>query len=75
VKAQGAPGNYQTLAWKAAIHVAETQPVRLTHGHAVASCRGIDGDLYVAHMRELFRRMVFNILIHNTGEAIDRGGV
>jgi serine/threonine-protein kinase HipA len=27
-----------------------------------------DGDLYVAHMRELFRRMVFNILIDNTDD-------
>jgi hypothetical protein len=28
----------------------------------------IEGDLYVAHMRELFRRMVFNILIDNTDD-------
>src|SRR5262249_31238292 len=28
----------------------------------------VDGDLYVAHMRELFRRMVFNILIDNTDD-------
>jgi serine/threonine-protein kinase HipA len=95
-----------TLAQKAAIRVAVTQPVRLTHGHAVAIKRFdrvggrrlhslsarvalqaaaegfgypelaqllrrrgvIEGDLYVAHMRELFRRMVFNILIDNTDD-------
>jgi serine/threonine-protein kinase HipA len=95
-----------TLARKAAIRVAPTMPVRLTHGHAVAvkrfdrnrglrahclsACvalraaaerfgypelaqllrrRGvIQGDAYVAHMRELFRRMVFNILIDNTDD-------
>jgi serine/threonine-protein kinase HipA len=28
----------------------------------------VEGDLYVAHMRELFRRMVFNILIDNTDD-------
>jgi serine/threonine-protein kinase HipA len=28
----------------------------------------VAGDLYVAHMRELFRRMVFNILIDNTDD-------
>jgi serine/threonine-protein kinase HipA len=95
-----------TLARQASIRVAETQPVRLTHGHAVAIKRFdraggrrlhtlsarvalqaaaerfgypelaqllrrkgvVDGDLYVAHMRELFRRMVFNILIDNTDD-------
>jgi len=95
-----------TLAQKASIRVAETQPVRLIHGHAVAIKRFdrsagrrlhslsarvalqaaaegfgypelaqllrrrgvVDGDLYVAHMRELFRRMVFNILIDNTDD-------
>jgi len=31
--------------------------------------RGVtDGDLYVQHMHELFRRMVFNILIDNTDD-------
>jgi serine/threonine-protein kinase HipA len=95
-----------TLAQKASIRVAQTRPVRLIHGHAVAikrfdraggrrihclSARAalqaaaegfgypelaqllrrkgvVDGDLYVAHMRELFRRMVFNILIDNTDD-------
>jgi serine/threonine-protein kinase HipA len=95
-----------TLAQKAAIRTAETMPVRLTHGHAVAikrfdrnhgmrlhslsACvalraagerfgypelaqllrrRGVtDGDVYVAQMREVFRRMVFNILIDNTDD-------
>ena len=95
-----------TLASKASIRVAETIPVRLTHGHAVAIKRfdragdrrlhslsarvalqaaaegfgypelaqllrrkGVaDGDVYIAHMRELFRRMVFNILIDNTDD-------
>jgi serine/threonine-protein kinase HipA len=95
-----------TLAQKASIRVAETRPVRLMHGHAVAIKRFdraggrrlhslsarvalqaaaegfgypelaqllrrkgvVDGDLYVAHMRELFRRMVFNILIDNTDD-------
>jgi serine/threonine-protein kinase HipA len=95
-----------TLAHKASIRVAQTRPVRLTHGHAVAVKRFdraagrrlhslsarvalqaaaegfgypelaqllrrkgvVDGDLYVAHMRELFRRMVFNILIDNTDD-------
>jgi serine/threonine-protein kinase HipA len=95
-----------TLARKAAIRVAPTMPVRLTHGHAVAvkrfdrnrglrahclsACvalraaaerfgypelaqllrrRGVTrDDTYVAHMRELFRRMVFNILIDNTDD-------
>jgi serine/threonine-protein kinase HipA len=95
-----------TLARKAAIRVAPTMPVRLTHGHAVAvkrfdrnrglrahclsACvalraaaerfgypelaqllrrKGVtQDDTYVAHMRELFRRMVFNILIDNTDD-------
>jgi serine/threonine-protein kinase HipA len=95
-----------TLARKAAIRVAATLPVRLTHGHAVAvkrfdrnrgarvhclsACvalraaaerfgypelaqllrrRGVtQGDAYVDHMHELFRRMVFNILIDNTDD-------
>ena len=95
-----------TLAQKAAIRVAPTMPVRLTHGHAVAvkrfdrnrgqrlhslsarvalraaaerfgypelaqllRRRGVtEGDAYVSHMRELFRRMVFNILIDNTDD-------
>ena len=95
-----------TLAQQAAIRVAETLPVRLIHGHAVAikrfdraggrrlHClsarvalqaaaegfgypelaqllrrRGVvDGDVYIAQMRELFRRMVFNILIDNTDD-------
>ena len=31
--------------------------------------RGVtEGDVYVGHMRELFRRMVFNILIDNTDD-------
>jgi serine/threonine-protein kinase HipA len=95
-----------TLAARARIRVAQTRPVRLTHGHAVAiqrfdrrqgtrvhslsahvalraagerfgypelaqllRRRGVtDQDLYVEHMRELFRRMVFNILIDNTDD-------
>jgi serine/threonine-protein kinase HipA len=95
-----------TLAQKAGIRTAQTMPVRLTHGHAVAikrfdregrlrrhslsACvalraagerfgyaelaqllrrRGvIEGDAYVAQMREVFRRMVFNILIDNTDD-------
>jgi serine/threonine-protein kinase HipA len=95
-----------TLAQKAAIRTAQTMPVRLTHGHAVAikrfdrtgtsrrhclsACvalraagerfgyaelsqllrrRGVsDGDAYIAQMREIFRRMVFNILIDNTDD-------
>jgi serine/threonine-protein kinase HipA len=95
-----------TLAQQAAIRVAATMPVRLTHGHALAvkrfdrngglrvhslsACvalraaaerfgypelaqllrrRGVTrGDLYVEHMRELFRRMIFNILIDNTDD-------
>jgi serine/threonine-protein kinase HipA len=95
-----------TLAAKAKITVAETRPVRLTDGHAVAirrfdrrngtrvHClsaqvalraaaerfgypelaqllrrRGVTArDAYVRDMRELFRRMVFNILIDNTDD-------
>jgi len=95
-----------TLARKAGIRVAQTLPVRLMHGHAVAirrfdrisgarlHClsagvalraagepfgypelaqllrrRGvIEGDVHNGHMRELFRRMVFNILIDNTDD-------
>jgi len=95
-----------TLAQKAGIRSAQTMPVRLTHGHAVAikrfdrqdglrrhslsagvalraagepfgypelaqllRRRGVtDGDAYVVQMRELFRRMVFNILIDNTDD-------
>jgi serine/threonine-protein kinase HipA len=95
-----------TLAHKARIRVAQTMPVRLTLGHAVAIKRFdrrralrlhavsahvalraagerfgypelaqllrrrgvVEGDVYVAHMRELFRRMVFNILIDNTDD-------
>jgi serine/threonine-protein kinase HipA len=95
-----------TLAQKAAIRVASTMPVRLTHGHAVAvrrfdrnrglrlhslsACvalraaaerfgypelaqllrrRGVtEGDVYIDHIHELFRRMVFNILIDNTDD-------
>jgi serine/threonine-protein kinase HipA len=95
-----------TLASRAGIRVAETMPVRLTSGHAVAvkrfdrergrriHCltahvalraaeepfgypelaqllrrRGVTAaDRYVADMQELFRRMVFNILIDNTDD-------
>ena len=95
-----------TLAQKAGIRTAQTMPVHLTHGHAVAISRfdrlgglrrhslsagvalraagerfgypelaqllrrrGVtDGDAYVAQMREVFRRMVFNILIDNTDD-------
>jgi serine/threonine-protein kinase HipA len=95
-----------TLASQAGIRVAETMPVRLDGGHAVAvkrfdrtragrvHCltahvalraaqerfgypelaqllrrRGVTaGDRYVADMHELFRRMVFNILIDNTDD-------
>jgi serine/threonine-protein kinase HipA len=95
-----------TLASQAGIRVAETMPVRLTGGHAVAvkrfdrkragrvHCltahvalraaqerfgypelaqllrrRGVtSADRYVADMQELFRRMVFNILIDNTDD-------
>jgi len=94
------------LAHKANIRVAQTQAVRLTHGHAVAikrfdrdrgarlhclsACvalraaaerfgypelaqllrrRGVvDDDQNVRDMHELFRRMVFNILIDNTDD-------
>jgi serine/threonine-protein kinase HipA len=95
-----------TLAAQAGIRVAETMPVRLAGGHAVAikrfdragarrvHCltahvalraaaepfgypelaqllrrRGITAaDRYAADMHELFRRMVFNILIDNTDD-------
>jgi serine/threonine-protein kinase HipA len=95
-----------TLAQKAGIRVAETLPVRLLAGHAVAikrfdrrqsrrvhslsACvalraagerfgypelaqllrrRGVvEGDVHIAQMRELFRRMVFNILLDNTDD-------
>jgi serine/threonine-protein kinase HipA len=95
-----------TLARNAGIHVAETMPVRLVSGHAVAikrfdrergrrlHCltahvalraaaerfgypelaqllrrRGVTAkDRCVEDMRELFRRMVFNILIDNTDD-------
>jgi serine/threonine-protein kinase HipA len=95
-----------TLAQKAGIRTAQTMPVRLTHGHAVAISRfdrnrgqrlhslsagvalraagerfgypelaqllrrrGVtDGDAYLAQMLEVFRRMVFNILIDNTDD-------
>jgi serine/threonine-protein kinase HipA len=95
-----------TLAQRAGIRTAQTMPVRLTHGHAVAISRfdrlggvrlhslsagvalraagerfgypelaqllrrrGVtDGDAYVAQMSEVFRRMVFNILIDNTDD-------
>jgi serine/threonine-protein kinase HipA len=95
-----------TLAQKAGIRTAQTMPVRLIHGHALAikrfdrvgglrlhslsACvalraagerfgypelaqllrrRGVtDGDAYLTHMREVFRRMVFNILIDNTDD-------
>ena len=96
-----------TLAAKAGIRVAETQPIALaTTGHALAvkrfdrtagrrthalsakvalkavgekmgypelaqilRRRGVSsGGLYLHHMRELFRRMVFNILMDNTDD-------
>jgi serine/threonine-protein kinase HipA len=95
-----------TLAQKAGIRTAQTKPVRLTHGHAVAikrfdrngglrlhslsagvalraagerfgypelaqllRRRGVTGgDAYIAQMHEVFRRMVFNILIDNTDD-------
>jgi serine/threonine-protein kinase HipA len=95
-----------TLARKAAIRVAQTMPVRLSHGHAVAvkrfdrnrrlrvhslsahvalraaaerfgypelaqllRRRGVTGgDVYIKQMHELFRRMIFNILIDNTDD-------
>jgi len=94
------------LAQRANIRVAQTQAVRLTHGHAVAikrfdrergarlhclsACvalraaaerfgypelaqllrrRGVvEQDQYERDMHELFRRMVFNILIDNTDD-------
>ena len=95
-----------TLARAAAIRTAQTMPIRLVDGHAVAikrfdragaarvhalsanvalkaagermgypelaqllRRRGIvEGGVNVAQMRELFRRMVFNILIDNTDD-------
>jgi serine/threonine-protein kinase HipA len=95
-----------TLAREANIRVAETRPIRLVDGHAVAIKRFdrierrrvhalsanvalraaaeelgypelaqllrrrgvVDGGTSVAQMRELFRRMVFNILIDNTDD-------
>jgi serine/threonine-protein kinase HipA len=95
-----------TLAQQAGIRTAQTMPVRLTHGHAVAikrfdrlraarlhslsagvalraagerlgypelaqllRRRGVTaGEAYAAQMREVFRRMVFNILIDNTDD-------
>jgi serine/threonine-protein kinase HipA len=95
-----------TLAAKAEIRVAETRPIRLPDGHAVAVRRFdrrpgqrvhalsaqvalraagemmgypelaqllrrrgvVERDISVAQMRELFRRMVFNILIDNTDD-------
>jgi len=95
-----------TLAQRAGIRVAQTMPIRLVDGHAVAvkrfdrvagsrvHClsahvalraasetvgypelaqllrrRGVvESDIYLARMRELFRRMVFNILIDNTDD-------
>ena len=94
------------LAAQAGVRVAQTRPIRLTHGHAVAikrfdreggrrvhalsanvalkaaaeplgypelaqllRRRGIaEGGVNVSQMRELFRRMVFNILIDNTDD-------
>jgi serine/threonine-protein kinase HipA len=95
-----------TLASKAGIRVARTQPIRLVDGHAVAIKRFdragrrrlhvlsanvalkaasetlgypelaqllrrrgvVAGDANLAQMRELFRRMVFNILLDNTDD-------
>jgi serine/threonine-protein kinase HipA len=95
-----------TLAQRAGIRTAETQPVRLLDGHAVAvkrfdrqggrrvhalsahvalqaaaeamgypelaqllRRRGVAaGDAHLQQMHELFRRMVFNILIDNTDD-------
>ncbi|HEY3256330.1 MAG TPA: HipA domain-containing protein [Polyangiaceae bacterium] len=95
-----------TLAARAAIHVAATRAVRLSHGHAVAIKRfdrvatrrrhalsanvalkaagetlgypelaqllrrrgDVAGDRHLSQMRELFRRMVFNILLDNTDD-------
>ncbi len=95
-----------TLAAQAGIRVAQTRPVKLNRGHALAikrfdrsqgirlhalsanvalkaagmplgypelaqwlRRRGVAaGNLYQQHMHELFRRMVFNILIDNTDD-------
>ena len=95
-----------TLAHRAGIRTAETVPIRLVDGHAVAIKRFdraasgrrhalsanvalkasgeqlgypelaqllrrrgvVEEDVNVAQMRELFRRMVFNILIDNTDD-------
>lgn len=96
-----------TLARQAGIRTAETRPVPLVDGHAVAVKRFdrtsggqrvhalsanvalkaagerlgypelaqllrrrgvVGGDVYAAQMHELFRRMVFNILIDNTDD-------
>jgi serine/threonine-protein kinase HipA len=95
-----------TLAAKARIRVAQTRPIRLTHGHALAIRRfdrdqgqrrhaltanvalkaageligypelaqllrrrgNVERDQNVTEMRELFRRMVFNILLDNTDD-------
>ena len=95
-----------TLAAKAGIRVAQTRPIVLHKGHAVAvkrfdrdgtqrrhaisanvalraagevmgypelaqllRRRGVaEGRVHLDHMRELFRRMVFNILIDNTDD-------
>lgn len=95
-----------TLAAKAGIRVAQTQPIPLQRGHALAvkrfdragtqrihalsarvallaagepmgypelaqilRRRGVaEGGLALQHMRELFRRMVFNILMDNTDD-------
>ena len=95
-----------TLAAKAGIRVAQTRPIALHKGHAVAvkrfdrdgtqrrhaisanvalraagevmgypelaqllRRRGVaEGRVHLDHMRELFRRMVFNILIDNTDD-------
>jgi serine/threonine-protein kinase HipA len=95
-----------TLARKAGIRTADTQPIRLVDGHAVAirrfdregtrrvhalsanvalkaaqenlgypelaqllRRRGVAGNgTNIQHMRELFRRMVFNILLDNTDD-------
>lgn len=95
-----------TLAKNAGIRVAQTMPIRLTYGHALAIKRFdrdrsmrvhtlsahvalraagepfgypelaqllrrrgvVHKDIYLSHMRELFRRMVFNILIDNTDD-------
>jgi len=99
-----------SLAAKAGIRVAETRPIRLSQGHAVAVLRfdrevdgtrvrrvhaqsgfvalraegnapgypelaqllrrrgPVEGGVAKAQMRELFRRMVFNILMDNTDD-------